>query len=126
VGLIESGAPGQSVEAKSSDCSTDEPLGSLGEVEAQTIRDLLPDEDDLISGIMDGFEHTGLSNHDDADEDIFCTGGGMELEDDSKNGDKYQEVSFKSELSGKHSSDKHPSRDLIVKNINTSFEDSEL
>ncbi|GJN36414.1 hypothetical protein PR202_gb25272 [Eleusine coracana subsp. coracana] len=27
----------------------------------------------------------GLPNHDDADEDIFCTGGGMELEDDSKN-----------------------------------------
>ncbi|GJN36417.1 hypothetical protein PR202_gb25276 [Eleusine coracana subsp. coracana] len=73
--LIANGAPGQSVDAKSSSWSADEPLGSMREVEAQTIGDLLPDDDDLISGVMDGFEHTGLPNHDDADEDIFCTGG---------------------------------------------------
>ncbi|KAK3137795.1 hypothetical protein QOZ80_5BG0457330 [Eleusine coracana subsp. coracana] len=124
--LIANGAPGQSVDAKSSSWSADEPLGSMREVEAQTIGDLLPDDDDLISGVMDGFEHTGLPNHDDADEDIFCTGGGMELEDDSKNGNKYQEVSVKSELSWERSINKHPTRDLIVKNINTSIEDSEL
>jgi hypothetical protein len=126
VRLIESGALGQCVDAKSSGSSADEPLGSMREVEAQTIGDLLPDDDDLISGIMDGFESTGLPNHDDVDEDIFCTGGGMELEDDSKNGDKYQEVYFKSERSEKRSIDKHPSRYLIVKNINSSIEDSEL
>ncbi|GJM94252.1 hypothetical protein PR202_ga10882 [Eleusine coracana subsp. coracana] len=56
--LIASGAPGQSVDAKSSSWSADEPLGSMREVEAQTIGDLLPDDDDLISGVMDGFEHT--------------------------------------------------------------------
>jgi hypothetical protein len=68
-----------------------------------------------------------LSNQDDADEDIFYTGGGMELEnDDSSNCDKFHERSFESQLSGKHSISKHPSRALIVKNINPSIEDSEL
>ncbi|TVU18435.1 hypothetical protein EJB05_34536 [Eragrostis curvula] len=124
--LVASGVPGQSVDAENSGCNGDEPIGSMKEIEAQTIGDLLPDDDDLISGIMDGFENTGFPNHDDADEDIFCTGGGMELEDDSKNGDKYQEVSFKSKLSGERSINNHPSRYLIVKNINTSIEDSEL
>lgn len=126
VRLMVSGSPGQHVDAKSSGCSADEPLGSMREVEAQTIGDLLPDDDDLISGVMDGFECTGLPNHDDADEDIFFTGGGMELEDDSKNGDKYQEVSFKNELTGERSINLHPTRDLIVKNIYTSIDDSEL
>jgi len=121
------GVPGQSADAINSGCEGDEPLGSMKEMEAQTIGDLLPDDDDLISGITDGFECAGLSNQDDADEDIFYTGGGMELEnDDSSNSDKFHERSFECQLSGKHSISKHPSRALIVKNINPSIEDSEL
>ena len=51
----------------------------------------------------------------------------MELEnDDSSNSDKFHERSFDSQLSRKHSISKHPSRALIVKNINPSIEDSEL
>lgn len=99
--LMASGVYGQSADANGSGCEGDEPLGSMKEMEAQTIGDLLPDDDDLISGITDGFEYTGLSNQDDADEDIFYTGGGLELEhDDSNNVDKFREVSFKSQLSG--------------------------
>ncbi|KXG20999.1 protein MEI2-like 3 isoform X2 [Sorghum bicolor] len=99
--LVASGVYGQSADANGSGCEGDEPLGSMKELEAQTIGDLLPDDDDLISGIIDGFEYTGLSNKDDADEDIFYTGGGLELEhDDSNNVDKFREVSFKSQLSG--------------------------
>ncbi|CAD6273387.1 unnamed protein product [Miscanthus lutarioriparius] len=99
--LMASGVYGQSADANDSGCEGDEPLGSMKEMEAQTIGDLLPDDDDLISGIIDGFEYTGLSNQDDADEDIFYTGGGLELEhDDSNNVDKFREVSFKSQLSG--------------------------
>jgi len=121
------GVPGQSADAINSGCEGDEPLGSMKEMEAQTIGDLLPDDDDLISGITDGFECTGLSNQDDADEDIFYSGGGMELgNDDSSNSDKFHERSFECQLSGKHSISKHPSRALIVKNINPSIEDSEL
>jgi hypothetical protein len=125
--MMASGFLAQSADASNSGCEGDEPLGSMKEMEAQTIGDLLPDDDDLISGITDGFECAGLSNQDDADEDIFYTGGGMELEnDDFSNGDKFHEGSFKSPLSGKHSSNEHASRTLIVKNVNPSIEDSEL
>ncbi|KAJ1255167.1 hypothetical protein BS78_K283400 [Paspalum vaginatum] len=125
--LIASGAPGQSPDANDSACEGDEPLGSMKEMEAQTIGDLLPDDDDLISGIIDGFEYAGLSNQDDADEDIFCTGGGLELEnDDSNNVSKFHQVSFKNQLPGKHSINEHSSRALVVKNINPSIGDYEL
>ncbi|CAN6331707.1 unnamed protein product [Urochloa humidicola] len=119
--------PGQSADANNSGCEEDEPLGSMKEMEAQTIGDLLPDDDDLISGITDGFECAGLSNQDDADEDIFCTGGGLELEnDDTSNGGKFHEGSFESQLSGKDTVNKCTSRALIIKNINPSIEDSDL
>lgn len=125
--LMASGVYGQSAGANDSGYDGDEPLGSMKEMEAQTIGDLLPDDDDLMSGIIDGFEYTGLSNQDDADEDIFYTGGGLELEhDDSNNVDKFRDVSFKIQLSEKHSIDKHHSRALIVKNINPGIEGSDL
>ncbi|KAF8724786.1 hypothetical protein HU200_020720 [Digitaria exilis] len=125
--MMADGVPSQPADASSSGCEGDEPLVSMKEMEAQTIGDLLPDDDELISGITDGFECTGLSNHDDADEDIFYTGGGLELEnDDTSNGDKFHEGSLESQLSGKHSIYEHPSRTLIIKNISPSIEDSEL
>lgn len=119
--------PGQSADASNSGCEGDEPLVSMKEMEAQTIGDLLPDDDELISGITDGFERTGLSNQDDVDEDIFYTGGGLELEnDDTSKGDKFHEGSFERHASGEHSIYKCPSRTLIIKNISPSIEDSEL
>ncbi|KAL6619872.1 hypothetical protein ACP70R_035011 [Stipagrostis hirtigluma subsp. patula] len=125
--LMPTGILSQSADANNSSCDGDEPLGSMKEIEAQTIGNLLPDDDDLISGITEGFEYTGLSHHDDADEDIFCTGGGLELEnDDCRNGNKFHEGSFKSQIYGENSISKHPSRTLIIKNISTSMDDSEL
>nr|CAB3460493.1 unnamed protein product [Digitaria exilis] len=125
--MMADGVPSQPADASSTGCEGDEPLVSMKEMEAQTIGDLLPDDDELISGITDGFECTGLSNHDDADEDIFYTGGGLELEnDDTSNGDKFHEGSLESQLSGKHSIYEHPSRTLIIKNISPIIEDSEL
>ncbi|KAL6865174.1 hypothetical protein ACP4OV_016325 [Aristida adscensionis] len=119
--LMGSGVLGQFSIVNNSSCDGDEPLGSMKEVEAQTIGDLLPDDDDLISGITEGFEYTGFSSHDEADEDIFYAGGGLELENDnSRNVGKFHEGSFKSSIN------KHPSRALIVKNIIPGIEDSEL
>lgn len=126
--VMESGVLGQSAGTHISIGEEYEPLGSMEEIEAQTIGNLLPDDDDLISGMIDGFEFTSLStNQDDADGDIFCTGGGMELEnDDSIKGEKIQEGSFKCQFSGEHSINKRPSRTLLVRNINANIEDSEL
>uniref|UniRef100_A0A0D9ZT20 RRM domain-containing protein n=1 Tax=Oryza glumipatula TaxID=40148 RepID=A0A0D9ZT20_9ORYZ len=82
----------------------------------------------IYDGIADGFEFTGMStNQDDADEDIFCTGGGMELENnDSVKGDKDQDGSFKSQISSGHFINKQPSRTLVVRNITANIEDSDL
>ncbi|KAM0907159.1 hypothetical protein ACQ4PT_016307 [Festuca glaucescens] len=123
------GVHGQSADTLGFICEGDEPLGSMEEVEAQTIGDLLPTDDDLISGVVDGFDFAGLSiNQDDADEDIFGTGGGMELEsDDSINKvAKNLEGSLKCQFSGEHYVNKCPSRTLFIRNINASIVDSEL
>lgn len=118
----------QSADTHNFTCEGDEPLGSMEEIEAQTIGDLLPSDDDLISGVVDGFEFVGRStNLDDADEDIFCTGGGMELENDgSMKGDKILEGSQLCQFSGEHYINKCPSRTLFVRNINANIGDSEL
>ena len=90
----------------------DENLESLEEVEARAIGDLLPDDDDLISGVTDGIECLPRHDINDADDDIFCSIGGMELEADDK-------ISYPSNF-------QHPSRMLFVGNVDGSIEDSEL
>lgn len=127
--IMATGVHGQSAGTLGFICEGDEPLGSMEEVEAQTIGDLLPTDDDLISGVVDGFDFASLSiNQDDADEDIFGTGGGMELEnDDSINmRAKTLEGSLKCQFSGEHYTNKCPSRTLFVRNVNASIADSEL
>ncbi|VAH12063.1 unnamed protein product [Triticum turgidum subsp. durum] len=128
--IMATGVCGQSADALSFICEGDEALGSMEEVEAQTIGDLLPTDDDLISGVIDGFELSGLSiNQDDADEDIFGTGGGMELENDdsiSVKGARNLEGSSKCHFPGEHHINKCPSRTLFVTNINTNVLDSDL
>lgn len=57
----------------------------LEDIENNAIGSLLPDdEDELLAGIMDGFDIHGLPNQiDDVEEyDLFGSGGGMELESD--------------------------------------------
>ncbi|XVF54783.1 hypothetical protein PTKIN_Ptkin05aG0209300 [Pterospermum kingtungense] len=121
----------------------EEPFKSVEEIEAQTIGNLLPDEDDLFSGMID---ELGLNTHaSKADEledfDLFSSGGGLELEGD----DGVSMVPRNSDLAGvfngqggsnglivgehphgEHPHGEHPSRTLFVRNINSNVEDSEL
>ncbi|KAA8514996.1 hypothetical protein F0562_018217 [Nyssa sinensis] len=120
----------------------------LEDVENHAIGSLLPDdEDELLAGIMDDFDLSGLSNRvDDLEEyDLFGSGGGMELESDLQeslsmsvskvslsdgvvgNGvAHYGLPSGVGTVAGEHPYGEHPSRTLFVRNINSNVEDSEL
>ncbi|KAJ4728885.1 protein MEI2-like 1 [Melia azedarach] len=113
----------------------EEPFESLEEIEAQTIGNLLPDEDDLFSGVIDdlGNNFHGNTGDDLEDFDLFSSGGGMELEGDDrlyvgqKNSDIVGVVSNQGgSVVGEHPYGEHPSRTLFVRNINSNVEDSEL
>uniref|UniRef100_A0A5B7BU13 RRM domain-containing protein n=1 Tax=Davidia involucrata TaxID=16924 RepID=A0A5B7BU13_DAVIN len=119
-------------------CEAVEPSGSTEEIEAQTIGNLLPNEDDLLSGVVDELECIAHANgvDDVEDLDLFSSGGGMELGDNcshvcQRNSD------FTGWISNGHGSSngslasenpyvEHPSRTLFVRNINSNVEDSEL
>ncbi|XP_019454439.1 PREDICTED: protein MEI2-like 4 isoform X2 [Lupinus angustifolius] len=83
---------GHSVDTFASHYEEDKLFDSLEELEAQTIGNLLPSDDDLLSGLTDGLEQIiEDSTSDDMDElDIFSSVGGMEL------GDSNQPVDSKS------------------------------
>lgn len=103
----------------------EEPFESLEEIEAQTIGNLLPSEDDLLLGVTDGFDHitrpTGGDNIEDLD--FFSSVGGFDLEEEQMNFD----ISI-GRLGGSNGSiaGEHPSRTLFVRNINSNIEDIEL
>ncbi|XP_073118242.1 protein MEI2-like 4 isoform X3 [Elaeis guineensis] len=130
---------GQSVDMVNSNFGDDEPFESMEEMEAQTIGNLLPDDDDLLSGVFDNLGYIGQpSGGDDMDDDIFCSGGGMELEaDDNTNGNKTsdlfgggaqngQQGGLNGPFAGEHPYGEHPSRTLFVRNINSNVEDADL
>ena len=120
----------------------------LEDVENHAIGSLLPDdEDELLAGITDGFDISGLPNQvDDLEEyDLFGSGGGMEIEFDSQdnlsmglskislsdgaaaNGvAHYGFPNGGGTVAGEHPYGEHPSRTLFVRNINSNVEDSEL
>jgi hypothetical protein len=112
----------------------DEPFELTQEIEAQIIGNLLPDDDDLLSGVLDEVGRAGNANNgDDVEDDIFYTGGGMELETDENM--KLEELNggvnnghglLNGSLNGEHPYGEHPSRTLFVRNINGNVEDSEL
>ncbi|XP_062223230.1 protein MEI2-like 4 isoform X2 [Phragmites australis] len=112
----------------------DEPFELTEEIEAQIIGNLLPNDDDLLSGVLDEVGHTAHANNgDDVDDDIFYTGGGMELETDENkkmielNGGGTDGLGLlNGTLNGEHPYGEHPSRTLFVRNINSNVEDSEL
>jgi hypothetical protein len=115
----------------------EEPFELTEEIEAQTIGNLLPDDEDLLSGVVDEIACINLSNGntngDDIDDDIFFTGGGMELEGDElelANGNKAalggSLLNGAGPFVGEHPFGEHPSRTLFVRNINSNVEDSEL
>ncbi|XVE63766.1 hypothetical protein DITRI_Ditri07aG0046300 [Diplodiscus trichospermus] len=124
--------------SKAASLHEEEPFKSMEEIEAQTIGNLLPDEDDLFSGVID---ELGLNNHaskgdESEDFDLFSTGGGMELEGDDhvsmvpRNSDLVGVIngqgSSNGSIVGEHPYGEHPSRTLFVRNINSNVEDSEL
>ncbi|KAE8722971.1 Protein MEI2-like 5 [Hibiscus syriacus] len=120
----------------------------LGDIEAHALGNLLPDdENELLAGIMDDFDLSGLpSSLEDLEEyNIFGSGGGMELETDppesltigmskvslsdavAGNGIlHYGLPNGVGTIAGEHPYGEHPSRTLFVRNINSSVEDSEL
>lgn len=120
----------------------------LEDVEAHAIGSLLPDdEDELLAGIVEGFDRSGLPNHmDDLEEyDLFGSGGGLELESDALDnlrlgvsnfglsdnlaGNGMAQYSLPNgvgAVAGEHPYGEHPSRTLFVRNINSNVEDSEL
>lgn len=97
----------------------EEPFESLEEIEAQTIGNLLPDDDDLLSGVTDGLDcKVQPGSGDDVEEvDFFSSVGGMELGEDGG------QRNYESQA-GEHG--ENPSRTLFVRNINSNVEDSEL
>lgn len=129
----------QPVKSVTSPHVEDEPFESLEELEAQTIGNLLPAEDDLFSGVTDELGHnTHVNSGDDLEDfDLFITGGGMELEGDDhpsvgqRNSDFVGGVNNGQGVSngsivGEHPYGEHPSRTLFVRNINSNVEDTEL
>ncbi|KAJ9563939.1 hypothetical protein OSB04_009099 [Centaurea solstitialis] len=127
---------GHSVGAAASHYEEEEPFESLEEIEAQTIGNLLPDDDDLLSGVTDGLDcKVQPGSGDDLEElDFFSSVGGMELgEDDGQRNFEISGGSSASQLGpsggamgGEHPHGEHPSRTLFVRNINSNVEDSEL
>ncbi|XWS12424.1 hypothetical protein CRYUN_Cryun37aG0088100 [Craigia yunnanensis] len=120
----------------------------LGDIETHALGSLLPDdENELLAGIMDDFDLSGLpSSLEDLEEyDLFGSGGGMELETDPQesltigmstvslsdavvgNGiPHYGLPNGVGTIAGEHPYGEHPSRTLFVRNINSNVEDSEL
>ncbi|XP_008812116.2 protein MEI2-like 4 isoform X1 [Phoenix dactylifera] len=129
----------QHVDKSNSNIGKDEPFESSEGIESQTIGNLLPDDDDLLSGVIDDLEYIAQPRSgDDTEDDLFCSGGGMELEADDR-------FSYKkaSNSVGEGASDgqlwepsrlfaneqpfgEHPSRILIVRNFNSIVDDTEL
>ncbi|KAL1834055.1 hypothetical protein ACET3Z_003706 [Daucus carota] len=123
-------------------------IDMLEDVEAHAIGSLLPDdEDELLAGIVEGFDRPGLPNFmDELEEyDLFGSGGGLELESDALDNLRLGVSNFNlsdsfpgagvaqyslpngvGAVAGEHPYGEHPSRTLFVRNINSNVEDSEL
>ncbi|XP_009773228.1 protein MEI2-like 2 [Nicotiana tabacum] len=131
---------GQSVDDNSPSLSKhqleDKIKDQLDEVEQSPVRFLLPgDEDELLAGLMDDFDLSGLPTQvEDLDDDFFGSGGlEMEPEDQNNllNGFANLSMSYSypngaATVVGEHPYGEHPSRTLFVRNINSNVEDSEL
>ncbi|RYQ94182.1 hypothetical protein Ahy_B08g089063 isoform D [Arachis hypogaea] len=112
----------------------EEPYKSLQEIEADTIGNLLPDEDDLFSGVADelGSNVHAKANDDFEDFDLFSSGGGMELEGDEHLVSGKRASGLEGDLGyfggskGKIPFGDQSSRTLFVRNINSNVDDSEL
>ncbi|KAH9329150.1 hypothetical protein KI387_001258, partial [Taxus chinensis] len=127
----------------------EDPLETLQDMESQAQGFVLPDdEEELLAGIIDDFDLTALPSHvEELEEydDLFSSGGGMELDSDSQEllnlnynnnivsdyivggGTSHLGISnVPGPVVGEHPYGEHPSRTLFVRNINSNVEDSEL
>ncbi|KAJ6410517.1 hypothetical protein OIU84_007293 [Salix udensis] len=108
----------------------EEPFESLEELEAKTIGNLLPTEDNLFSGVTtESGRGAQINNLDDMEDfDLFSSGGGMELEGDVARGNSGLLRGVSNGLGDSNGSIVvgHPSRTLFVRNINSNVEVSEL
>ncbi|KAG2310067.1 hypothetical protein Bca4012_024586 [Brassica carinata] len=101
----------------------EEPFESLEEIEARTIGNLLPDEDDFFAGVVGEVGHNSRPNDLD-DSDLF----GMELDGDvfsnvsQRDGKRGSNVS----VSGEIPRGEVLSRTLFVRNMDSIIEDREL
>ncbi|KAL0305544.1 UNVERIFIED_CONTAM: protein MEI2-like 5 [Sesamum radiatum] len=120
----------------------------LEDGENHAVGSFLPDdEDELLAGMIDGYDVSWLPNLvDDVEEcDVFGNGGGLELESDSQdslrvgvsqlnlfedgvaNGVAHINLTNGvGTVAGEHPLGEHPSRTLFVRNINSNVEDAEL
>ena len=132
---------GHSVDTVASQYEEEMLFDSLEELEAQTIGNLLPnDDDDLLAGLTDGHEHIiQESAGDDSDElDLFTSVGGMDLGDDDSlsSGQKNSEFldgacNGQLQLCNASTAGEYPygercSRTIFVKSIAGDVEDSEF
>lgn len=123
-------------------------VNGIEDMKTRAIGTSLPgDEDELLAGIVDDFDLSGLPGSlDDLEEyDFFDSGGGLELETDGQEGHRmsvpavnlsdiaignvlpnYAVSNGVGSVAGEHPYGEHPSRTLFVRNINSNVEDSEL
>lgn len=105
---------------------------SLEELKARIIVSLLPDEDDLLSGVTDDLVIPDSTRGEVDELDLFSSGGGFELEDDgnSSSREKNSEIiggdRNSNSVVGENSSGEHVSRRLFVRNIDGDVENSAL
>ncbi|XP_010491333.1 PREDICTED: protein MEI2-like 4 [Camelina sativa] len=110
----------------------EEPFESLEEMEAQTIGNLLPDEDDFFAEVVgDGVHNKSRANGgDDLDDfDLFSSVGGMELDGDVFNSAGQRDGkrgSSSVSVVGEHPRGETVSRILFVTNMDSLIEDYEL
>ncbi|KAL2476593.1 Protein MEI2-like 5 [Abeliophyllum distichum] len=125
----------------------DEVKDPLEDIEPNAIGSFLPgDEEELLAGLMDDFDLSGLPTQlEELEDDFFGSGGGLEIEaetqenlangismlsmSDGINGNIIAHYGFSNgfaTVSGEHPYGEHPSRTLFVRNINSNVEDSEL
>ncbi|XP_052177779.1 protein MEI2-like 2 isoform X2 [Diospyros lotus] len=125
----------------------DESKDPLDDIEPSAIGSMLPgDEDELLAGIMDDFDLSGLPTQlEDMEDDFFGCGGGMELDFEPQeslnagmsklslpdvipvNGiGHFGLPNGVATVAGEHPYGEHPSRTLFVRNINSNVEDTEL
>ncbi|KAK4773544.1 hypothetical protein SAY87_028563 [Trapa incisa] len=121
---------GHSINTIASHYKEEKPPESMDDIEAHMIGDLLPNDDELLTGVTDGLEFVLPSKDTNEMElDLFSNVGGMDLEEEcSSDGQKIFEYSGGSNgsMNGDHPFGEHPSRTLFVRNINSNVEDSEL